>query len=100
MENQPREKGIFEKFEEFTSMTSALEKNFALEDLLTPAFLKAYTEFPSLEAFLDACGGPVKDVDGLVALEDTSFLKKTKFETVDAMLNKAMECYIDAFFAE
>ena len=98
--NQPRENGMFEQFEELTAMTSALEKNFALEDLLNDSFLQAYTEFATLQDFLAACKGDVKTLDDLEKLEDTSFLAKTKFDSVEALLNQAMETYVDSFFQE
>lgn len=98
--NQPREKGMFEQFEEFTAMTSALEKNFTLEDLLNDDFLQAYTDFTTLKDLLAVCKDDVKTLEDLEKVKDTSFLAKTKFDSVEALLNQAMETYVDSFFQE
>ena len=100
-QNAPeREKGVFEQFEEFTAMTSGLERNFSLQDLLTDAFLQKHTQYKTFADFAAACGADLSDIDALEKREDTSFLEKTDFDSVEALLNAAMEAYVDGFFGD
>ncbi len=100
MAQASREKGMLEKFEEFTGIVSGLEKSMTLDDLLTDSFLKEYTQFENLAAFKDACGGKVESLDDLSQLSDSLVQEKTKFSTAEDFMNKAVEVYIASVFSD
>lgn len=95
-----KDKGMLEKFEEFTQMVSSLEGSFAPEELFSESFLRKYTQFDNLEAFKAACGGSIETVDDLAKLSDSVVKEKTKFSTAEEFLNKAVEEYVAAVFSD
>lgn len=92
-----QEKGFFQQLEQLQQLTQHIDSQLNLGDLLTPAFLQAHTRFASLEELL---GGQQADsIDAFAALPDTSFLEKTDYDSVEALLNAAMDTYVGNIFA-
>ncbi|WOC31593.1 MULTISPECIES: hypothetical protein [Caproicibacterium] len=100
MAQTSREKGMLEKFEEFTQMISGLEGGLTLKDLLPDAFLQKYTQFQNFEELCAASGTNIETVDDLSKLSDDVVKAKTQFSTTEEMMSKAVETYVASAFNE
>ena len=68
-------------FDRIIKNVKSLSGTYSFDELFPPAFMRKYTEFPNIHAFLEACGFPAATKEEFEAIPDASFDEYVKSKT-------------------